>query len=294
MNFRIEHRITYRYARPVIIEPMTIRLRPRTDGVQRLIRSECTLTPVPLKTTAILDVFGNAAIQLSFSGVHLELVVEVDSEVECVQVNPFDYLTLDSRALHLPAHYDDRVTRALASYLDRRDPNGAIDQWASKVAAKVHHHTQPFLLHLTEQINRDFTSETRYDGSPNSPGETLKSQRGACRDLAVLFMDACRSQGIATRFVSGYVYEPDRTHGSELHAWAEVYIPGGGWRGYDPTLGIAVSDSHIPVATGPEAEWAAPTEGCYIGTGSDSTIQYEVTVKKVASHATGSSVGRVQ
>ena len=113
-----------------------------------------------------------------------------------------------------------------------------------------------------------------------SPLETFASKRGACRDLAVLFMDACRSLGIASRFVSGYIHEPGRIGTSELHAWAEVYLPGGGWRGYDPSRGIAVSDQHIPVATGPEPQWAAATEGFFIGNASDSTIDYEVTVSE--------------
>lgn len=282
MIFHIQHRLTYRYATPVIIEPLTIRLRPRSDGVQRLLEWNCKLAPVPLATTPILDVFGNTALQLSFSGVHLELVADVESKVECVQYNPFDYLTLDSRVLHLPARYDPRTTQALAANLHRSDRNASIDRWSAKIATRANDQTQPFLLQLTETINREFTSETRIDGLPHTPAETFESKRGACRDLAVLFMDACRSQGIAARFVSGYVYEPNRTHGSELHAWAEVYIPGGGWRGYDPTLGIAVSDGHIPVATGPESEWAAPTEGCYIGTGTDSTIEYDVSVTKVS------------
>jgi transglutaminase-like putative cysteine protease len=98
-------------------------------------------------------------------------------------------------------------------------------------------------------------------------------------------MDACRSQGIAARFVSGYIHEPHRVGHSELHAWAEVYLPGGGWRGYDPSRGVAVADQHIPVAAGPEAEWAAATEGCYIGTGADSSIEYEVMVNRLTNEA---------
>lgn len=281
MIYQIRHRITYRYVQPVIIEPMTIRLRPRDDGDQRILQWSCRISPVPLASTEILDIFGNSAVQVSVSGVHLELTVETNCNVECSRGNPFDYLSLDSKVNDLPASYGDRTTLALAANLRRNKPEPEIDAWAAKIAAKMGQKTQPFLLHLTELINREFVTETRYDGAPHGPLETLSSQRGACRDLAVLFMDACRSQGIATRFVSGYVYEPNRTHGSELHAWAEVYIPGGGWRGYDPTLGIAVSDGHIPVASGPEAEWAAPTEGCYIGTGTDSTIDYEVSVKKI-------------
>ncbi|TWU46992.1 transglutaminase family protein [Rubripirellula reticaptiva] len=284
MIFQIHHRITYRYDRPVIIEPLTIRLQPRGDGSQRLLDWNCTLTPTPLASTSILDVFGNSALQASFSGVYLEFCIEVNSRVETLRTNPFDFLSLDARTTNLPARYHEPVEQALAAHLHRNKADSQISEWAKEVSASAGNQTQSFLLQVTEQIARDFNSENRYGGSPLSPSETFASKRGACRDLAVLFMDVCRSQGIAARFVSGYIYEPNRVGTSELHAWAEVYLPGGGWRGYDPSRGVAVSDQHIAVAAGPEAEWAAATEGCYIGTGAESTIEYEVTVTEVDRH----------
>ncbi|MGB7346592.1 MAG: transglutaminase family protein [Pirellulaceae bacterium] len=281
MIFQIHHRITYRYNRPVIIEPLTIRLRPRSDGAQRLLDYNCKLTPMPLHLCEVVDVYGNAAMQVSFNGVHLEVCVDIDASVETLRTHPFDYLSLDARATNLPAVYDDAVNKALSPYLQRQHANPQIDQWATTLANSLGNQTQSFLLQATEQIGRDYDSSNRYGGAPMSAAETFASKRGACRDLAVLFMDVCRSQGIASRFVSGYIHEPGRTGTSELHAWAEVYLPGGGWRGYDPSRGIAVSDQHIPVATGPESPWAAATEGCYLGAASESTIDYEVTVSQV-------------
>ncbi|TWU59160.1 Transglutaminase-like superfamily protein [Rubripirellula tenax] len=281
MIFQIHHRITYRYTRPVIVEPLTIRLRPRSDGAQRLLDYRCTLSPIPLHLCEVVDVFGNAAMQVSFNGVHLEVCVDIDARVETLRTHPFDYLSLDERATNLPAVYDREVDKALAAYLHRAGSDPAIDQWAASLSNSLGNQTQSFLLQATEKIAREFDSSNRYGGPPLSPAETFASKRGACRDLAVLFMDMCRSQGIASRFVSGYVHEPGRIGTSELHAWAEVYLPGGGWRGYDPSRGIAVSDQHIPVASGPEPPWAAATEGCYIGAASESTIEYEVKVESV-------------
>ena len=281
MIFEIRHRITYRYDRPVIVEPLTIRLRPRSDGAQRLLDYRCTLTPMPLHLCEVVDVFGNAAMQVSFNGVHLEVGVDIEARVETLRTHPFDYLSLDSRATNLPAVYDDEVYGALSDYLHRSKPDRSIDQWAIALADSLGNQTQSFLLQATEQIASDYDSSNRYGGDPMSPSETFRSKRGACRDLAVLFMDMCRSQGIASRFVSGYIHEPGRIGTSELHAWVEVYLPGGGWRGYDPSRGIAVSDQHIPVASGPEPHWAAATEGFFIGSVSESTIDYEVTVKQV-------------
>lgn len=279
MIFKISHHIHFQYEDAVLIEPLTIRLRPRSDGAQRVLESHYRITPEPSASTSILDVFGNVALQVSLKGRHRELTIDVHSEVEASRTNPFDYLSLDSRVTNLPAFYDLRIGQALAPNLHRQTMDLAIAHWAGELSGGVGWQTQPFLLKLCETINREYTTETRYEGDAFSPTQTFARKQGACRDLAALFMDACRTQGLAARFVSGYVYEPGRTHGSELHAWAEVYLPGGGWRGYDPTLGIAVADGHIPVAAGPEPEWAAPTEGCYIGSG-DSKIDYQVQVTR--------------
>ena len=281
MIFQILHRITYRYDRPVIVEPLTIRLRPRSDGAQRLLDYCCTLSPMPLHLCEVVDVFGNAAMQVSFNGVHIEVCVDIDARVETLRTHPFDYLSLDSRATNLPAVYDAEVAKALAPYLHRHEISPQIDKWSSTLAGSLGNQTQSFLLQATEQIAGGYDSSNRYGGAPLSPSETFESKRGACRDLAVLLMDMCRSQGIASRFVSGYIHEPGRIGTSELHAWVEVYLPGGGWRGYDPSRGIAVSDQHIPVATGPTPPWAAATEGFFIGDVSESTIEYEVNVTQL-------------
>ena len=277
MIFHISHQIQFKYDDAVIIQPLIIRLRPRSDGAQRVVSWNCELQPTPTTSNSVLDVFGNVALNVSFENQHRELSIDVQSEVEASRTNPFDYLSLDSRVTNLPASYDLRVGQALSPNLHRQTMDLEIAHWAGELSGAVGWQTQPFLLKLCEVINREYTTESRYEGDAYPPTKTFKEKRGACRDLAALFMDACRTQGLAARFVSGYVYEPNRTHGSELHAWAEVYLPGGGWRGYDPTLGIAVADAHIPIAAGPEPEWAAPTEGCFIGKG-DSSIDYQVKI----------------
>ena len=279
MIFEISHQIHFKYDDLVFIEPLTIRLRPRSDGAQRVVNWRCELQPRPTTSYSVLDVFGNVALQVSFENQHRALTIDVQSEVEASRTNPFDYLSLDSRVTNLPAFYDLHIGQALAPNLHRQTMDLEIGHWAGELSASVGWQTQPFLLKLCEVINQEYITDFRFAGDAYSPTKTFSQKRGACRDLAALFMDACRTQGLAARFVSGYVYDPNRTHGSELHAWAEVYLPGGGWRGYDPTLGIAVADAHIPIAAGPEPEWTAPTEGCYFGTG-DSSIDYQVKVTR--------------
>jgi SAM-dependent methyltransferase len=120
----------------------------------------------------------------------------------------------------------------------------------------------------------------RLDGEPMFPADTLASRTGACRDTAMLYVAACRSLGLAARFVSGYsMHHPEEVSEHELHAWAEVYLPGAGWRGYDPSLGLAVADGHVVLAAAPDHHLAAAVSGSYRGTGVASTMRYAVEVR---------------
>lgn len=284
MIYDIQHRITYRYDKPVLVDPLTIRLRPRSDGAQRLLRWSSHFDPMPTSSTSILDVFGNAANQVVFSGLTDVLNINTTSRVQTLRTNPFDFLALDPQIINLPAKYTHLDSLALSAYRQQDEYCREIQGWAMDVAASSGQQTQAFLSRLTEEISRDYASVVRLDGPPHIPAHTFAVGSGACRDLALLFMDACRSQGLAARFVSGYAYEPERTESPELHAWAEVYLTGGGWRGYDPSLGVAVADAHVPVAAGAASEWAAPTEGCYRGTGVSSTMDYEISIAQVTVH----------
>jgi transglutaminase-like putative cysteine protease len=115
------------------------------------------------------------------------------------------------------------------------------------------------------------------------PGETLAGRSGACRDTAMLYVEACRSQGLAARFVSGYsMHHPPEVTEQELHAWAEVYLPGAGWRAYDPSLGLAVADGHVALAAAPDHRLAAPVSGSYRGTGVGSAMDYRVALQAVS------------
>jgi len=113
-----------------------------------------------------------------------------------------------------------------------------------------------------------------------SPADTLASRTGACRDTAMLYVAACRSLGLAARFVSGYsMHHPEEVSEHELHAWAEVYLPGAGWRGYDPSLGLAVADGHVVLTAAPDHHLAAAVSGSYRGTGVGSSMRYAVEVR---------------
>ncbi len=123
-----------------------------------------------------------------------------------------------------------------------------------------------------------FQKLVREEGLPKRPSETLASQEGACRDLTVLYLDLCRWQGLAARFVSGYWRGGKASERRYLHAWAEVYLPGAGWRGFDPSSGLAVGDDHIAVAASPDPDGAAPVFGTYGGGDIQAALEWHLRV----------------
>ena len=124
--------------------------------------------------------------------------------------------------------------------------------------------TLDFLFALNQRIYQDCEYIIRETGKPYPAGMTWRRKKGSCRDYTVLFMEVCRAVGIAARFVSGYQEGDAQQQNRDLHAWVEVYLPGGGWRGYDPTLGLVISDRHIPLAASAIPELAAAVEGFVI------------------------------
>src|SRR5581483_10726230 len=135
-----------------------------------------------------------------------------------------------------------------------------------------------FIAHATDYIHREFHHVVRVQGEALPAYKTLRRREGACRDLAVLLVDICRAMGLAARFVSGYKFDPDSRDAHELHAWTEVYLPGAGWRGYDPSWGLAVADLHIPIAAAPSPLEAAPVSGTFRGTDALSKMEYQVEI----------------
>jgi transglutaminase-like putative cysteine protease len=202
--------------------------------------------------------------------------------VRTLRENPFDWIITHPPALRLPAAYPHSEAVSLAPCLQVLDPPVAepVRRWAAEMAAAVEGSVPDFLMHLADTIHHGFHHIGRPDGAPMSAEETLRSRTGACRDTAMLYVEACRSQGLAARFVSGYsMHHPEEVSEHELHAWAEVYLPGGGWRGYDPSLGLAVADGHVVLAAAPDHHLAAPVSGRYRGTGVVSSMQYVVEVR---------------
>ena len=280
MLFHIRHALHYTYERPVFLEPTTLRLSPRRDPAQQLVHHKL-LVPQLTSSSHVLEADGGEAVILRFDGLHQELTIEAEMVVRTTRVNPFDWLVTHPAALRLPATYPDAEALSLQGCLHGVAPaEDGVHRWAAELAAEVDGSTTAFLMHMADRIHHSFHHVGRMDGEPMPPADTLASRTGACRDTAMLFVAACRSVGLAARFVSGYsMHHPAEVSEHELHAWAEVYLPGAGWRGYDPSLGLAVADGHVVLTAAPDHHLAAAISGSYRGTGVGSSMRYAVEVR---------------
>jgi transglutaminase-like putative cysteine protease len=281
MLFHICHALHYSYERPVFLEPTTVRLTPRSDPAQRLLHHTLRVSPEPGGSCRVLEADGGEAVILWFKPLQESLSIEVDMVVHTLRSNPFDWIITDPATLQLPATYPDDTARSLGPCLRGVAPVAdSVGQWAADLAGAVDGSTPDFLMRLADTIHHTFHHVGRPDGAPMGAAQTLASRTGACRDTAMLFVEACRSQGLAARFVSGYsMHHPEEVSEHELHAWAEVYLPGAGWRGYDPSLGLAVADGHVVLAAAPDHHLAAAVAGRYRGTGVGSAMRYAVEVR---------------
>jgi transglutaminase-like putative cysteine protease len=264
MKISVTHVTIYHYDSPVILEPHIFRLQPRSHSAQRLLAFELQITPLPAGTTECLDQDGNLALNAWFNAPTTELRLHSRFTVEMLRNNPFDYVIV-GESLNLPLWYREPLSAALAPYRNDAHVAEPVRQLANSVAAGSQRDALTFLVALNQQILQSFQQVVRPTGAPWPSHQTISQREGSCRDLAVLFCDACRVMGIAARFVSGYERASADSKNPYMHAWAEVYLPGVGWRGYDPSRGLAVSNSHVAVAAGFDPELAAPVAGWYSG-----------------------------
>lgn len=269
MNFRVDHRTCYRYSAPVFLEPQVIRLRPRDDASQRLCAFALKLDPAPCGLSEGLDAEGNCVLHAWFEGQTESFCVASSFEVETCRDNPFDFLMAEPGVARLPATYaeGEDLRRWIGDIEADSAPVAALGAALAEAAGGE---TLPFLMRLCQEIPRRCRLTHRERGDPRPAAATLAAGEGACRDLAVLFIEVCRLQGLAARFVSGYQQGGDEKKIRHLHAWCEVYLPGGGWRGFDPSGGLAVADGHVAVAAACRPALAAPVSGSVRGAATSS------------------------
>ncbi|MBM3737966.1 MAG: transglutaminase family protein [Acidobacteria bacterium] len=279
MKFRVSHQTHYTYSEPVELQPHIFRMLPRGNGSQRVTGFELRLDPAPAGFSEGLDAANNGVHYAWWESLTTRLSAYSSFEVETLRANPYDFLLPDPAFACLPATYPDPVRTTLAPYCVSREPNGAAHALAKSIAQETSWDTLAFLSAFNRRLYRIIEHITRDEGAPLTAEATLQARRGACRDTAVVFIEGCRAMGLAARFVSGYELIAAQAEEPNMHAWAEVYLPGGGWRGYDPSRGLAVAETHIAVAAGLTPQMAAPVTGSFRGPKVDSSLSFELSIE---------------
>src|SRR5947208_6709177 len=262
MKIGVRYETIYRYDRAVRFSPHDVRLFPRTDRFVQMTRLEFQTKP---GTTVRFgrDVFDNVVASCFFDQPSEMLELRLAIDVEAAEKNPFDFV-LSRRAVQMPFNYEEDIASIICAYCKRQTRESlSLPGWKPP-SRESPRETVATLVELTKTFHRTISYERREEGAAQSPVETLCRQRGACRDTAVLLAEILRDLGLAARVVSGFLREADenvrRAEGS-LHAWAEVFLPGAGWVGLDPTNGIFCNNNFIPAAVGLRPADITPISG---------------------------------
>jgi transglutaminase-like putative cysteine protease len=278
MKIVVDHLTEYRYERPVGFGEHSLYLRPRESQTIHVESFELVCAPSG-KVRWVRDCFNNVVAVVSFGAERSsELSLHCRMGFDVAEENPFDFI-LEDRASEFPFSYDDKEKSALRAYLEPDESERwPVLEWAREVLGDPNapRETISLLTDLNMAIHRSIAYEHRDDEGIRAPTETLQLARGACRDMAELFVATSRQLGLAARFVSGYLYEPPHPEGlkgfnvaaGSMHAWAEVYLPGAGWRGFDPTNGLLTDHHFLPAAVANRPEWVSPVQGQYFHDGS--------------------------
>jgi len=277
MHFNIRHHTSYRYSSSVQLYPQLLRFHPRDDGAQRVVDFGMRITPTPAGQNNHLDLEGNHVTQVWFDGETDVLEIDTNIQIETLRHNAFDFiLPPEAQALPVTVLHDGACARA---YLERINVDDAVTAFASELSLAVGRNTLGYLEKLSQELFNQFHHIIRHHGEPQHPAETLLTRRGACRDLSVLFVDCCRAEGIPARFVSGYQQGDVRRERRYLHAWPEVYLPGAGWRGFDPTHGVAIADTHVTIAAAAHPRDTMPLTGSFAGAQVTSKLDFTLDIE---------------
>lgn len=290
MRLRIQHLTTHRYQAPVSFSDHRLFLRP-VGAVARQVESFRVSTQPSGAQRWLQDLHGNEVLCCNFGLEEADcLKFSVETVVHIQETNPYDFV-LAPEATGYPFRYQEHELRGLSVYRDTQQKSGALsvlDWFYTAVEQPVQHpNLIAFLVDLNESIRREVSYQAREEEGIQDPDTTVQLLTGSCRDMAVLFIEIVRQLGFAARFVSGYLYDPpvDEAGGhvfnravGAMHAWAEVYLPGVGWKGFDPTNGILANHFFVPCAVSHDPLAVSPIQGNYY---SHERVESAISVKLI-------------
>lgn len=267
----LNHKTEYRFDRPITVHPHVIRLRPSPHCRTPIDAYSLKVTPGKHFLNWQQDPFGNYLARYVFPEKTRELLIHVELIAEMTVINPFDFF-LEESAEQVPFRYEKSLVRDLAPYLEIKEDGPLLKEWLREVDLRERG-TVDFLVDINQRLQRDIGYIVRFEPGVQTCEETLGKAKGSCRDSAWVLVQVLRHLGYAARFVSGYLVQLTADQKSldgpsgptedftDLHAWTEVFLPGAGWVGLDPTSGLFAGEGHIPLACTPEPATAAAVTG---------------------------------
>lgn len=263
-RYKILHRTYYSFSDEVRLEPHALRLRPREGHELRIESSILEITP-PATLRWYRDAEDNSVAIATFDLPTSQLAIKSETIIQQYNEAPLDFIVADN-AIDYPFSYTEADKIILSPYLNC-SMNPVLVAWLENLwhdGERIQ--TYALLQRLCVNIHQTLKYQLREEPGVQDATETLSLGTGSCRDYATLFMEATRCLGLASRFVSGYLNSPPSTlNFGATHAWTEVYLPGAGWKGFDPTIGEIVGTDHIAVAVGRLPESVPPISGSFIG-----------------------------
>ena len=285
LQVALHHQTRYRYGRAVALGPQTIQLRPSPAARTPILSYSLRVTPSEHSLNWQFDALGNHVARVFIPGTTQEFVTEVDLVADLTPINPFAFM-LEPGCEIFPFTYSPELTRNLEPYRTLGQAGPLLRTFLRDLASPPQP-TVGFLVSLTQRVCNAVAYTTRLEHGVQTWEHTLERRSGSCRDSAWLLVAICRQLGLAARFVSGYLIQladdqlpagPQQDR-ADLHAWAEVFLPGAGWIGLDATSGLLTAENHIPLAAAPAPEQTAPVSG----TVEPSTVDFtfSMTVRRI-------------
>ncbi len=280
MKFKIIHQTEYVFDSEVFLDPHYLRFSPRQTPCITVKNFGISLETKPLGHKRIRDEETNVVDFYWFNGTTEKLTIKAESIVECKPFNPFNFILYPPHFNEMPFEYFEPQRKLLYGSLIKKSISQELLDYGNSLLEVSNFNTVTYITALTKQIQADFSVVHRPVGAPFSPDRTFKHKKGSCRDLAWMQINLLRKQGVAARFVSGYYYyEMDKPH-YELHAWIDVFLPGAGWIGFDPSYGMLTGNTHFPLAVSANPDKTMPVSGGIRGSAKSKLIT-QLSIEKI-------------